>query len=127
MLQIKTKQSEYPKDGRIVFVYVVGSNAATPEEQKAELDLYTAAQGNFLRKNAAGEPLFFSGDICPIGAPLVVRQSTGRYGVNQDLEAQVEQQKFFQTKRTGELVADAQFMGISRGAMKQMLLAKYAS
>jgi len=126
MLQIKSKQGEYPKNGVVMFVYAVQSTADTPEKQAEELAAYKTGQGQYYRENAQGEPLYWSQEICQPGAQLVKR-TNGRFGVNQDLEQRVEQERYFQVKRTGELAADAQFMGITRSTMRQMLMSKYAS
>jgi hypothetical protein len=71
-LMLKAKyDGSYYKEGRLVNRYTVSGSAA-------ELETYAASQGEFLRKNAKGQLLFFTGFAGPDEAPLIISQKTGR-------------------------------------------------
>ncbi len=87
MLVIKAKSNQYVKDGKIVLVYTVASSEKDAAKQKAEIAEYETSQGEYIRKDEQGNPLYFSQRACKAGDVLTKTQK-GRFQVlDEDLEA----------------------------------------
>ncbi len=105
MLVIKTKSNQYVKDGKIVLVYTVASSEKDAAKQKAEIAEYETSQGEYIRKDEQGNPLYFSQRACKAGDVLTKTQK-GRFQVlDEDLEA-----KAIEREASVELFAN-QFLG----------------
>lgn len=105
MLVIKAKSNQYVKDGKIVLVYTVASSEKDAAKQKAEIAEYETSQGEYIRKDEQGNPLYFSQRACKAGDVLTKTQK-GRFQVlDEDLEA-----KAIEREASVELFAN-QFLG----------------
>ena len=105
MLVIKTKSNQYVKDGKIVLVYSVASTEKDAAKAASEIKEYETSQGEYARKNDAGEFLYFSQRVCQVGDQLT-KTKKGRFQVlDGDLEA-----KAIEREASVELFAN-QFLG----------------
>lgn len=114
-MQIKSKQNQYTKaGGNPVFVYVLTGT-------KEELAEYKTLQATNYRENDAKEPLFFTSRPANIG-DTVAKTNTNRFTIQRDLEAEVASIETAKNAALGKLQATAEFLGLTKAQMQQMLL-----
>ena len=105
MLVIKARANQYVKDNKIVLVYSVASTEKDAKKAEAEIKEYETSQGEYARKDDAGNFLYFSQRACKAGDVLTKTQK-GRFQVlDEDLEA-----KAIEREASVELFAN-QFLG----------------
>jgi uridine phosphorylase len=124
MITIKAKANQYSKNGSIIFVYSIMSNLTDKKKAEAELKDYEETQGAYLRKDEAGDMLYFSQRICTTGSELT-KTTKGRYTVLQDLEQKAAELESATTTGLGKLNAIQQFCGMSRAQMTERLMASF--
>lgn len=124
MLFIKSKSNQYVNSkGNAVFIYIVASNAVNEEDKLSELADYTASQGPNYRESESAEPFYFSTAVCPIGAELVLGQKAGRYSVQSDLEARVEEARLMKAQAAAKYAALMEICGVTAAQLRAQMFA----
>lgn len=116
-LTIARKVNQYIKNNNPIFVYELSG-------EKADLEAYKKAQGEYYRESDAKKPMYFSQRPIENGSELSLTKS-GRYQVLQDLEGTVAAREQAATQAFGKLEAIRQFTGMSKAQMQERLLANF--
>ena len=123
MLVIKTKSNQYVKDGKIVLVYTVASSEKDAAKQKAEIAEYETSQGEYIRKDEQGNPLYFSQRVCQVGAQLTKTQK-GRFTVlEEDLEVKAAERETAVEMFANQFLGKLKAVGVTPAQYKAQLMA----
>ena len=122
MLIISAKVNEYVKNGSVMFVYTIDSNATKPADKKAELKDFEDSMGEYFQVNKEdGKPLYWSKDISSVGTELQ-KSYSGRYNVPRNLEEKAVDLESKTNSKLAGFQALMQFTGKTKAQMQQLLL-----
>lgn len=123
MLVIKAKSNQYMKEGNPVFVYSIRSTESDAKKIAEEIKLFEESQGEYLRKNDAGEPLYFSQRVLAVGAPLTQTKS-GRFQVlTENLEQLAEEKQAAIEMFANQFLGKLKAVGVTPAQYKAQLMA----
>ena len=123
MLVIKAKANQYVKDNKIVLVYTVASSEKDAAKAAAEIKEYETSQGEYARKNDAGEFLYFSQRVCQVGAQLTKTQK-GRFTVlEEDLEVKAAERETAVEMFANQFLGKLKAVGVTPAQYKAQLMA----